>query len=67
MNILNLVALGTPLPGYTGVIKRVTASNIFGQTYANSMRTARQDEDNINKDRRYNIENQTSQIPPIKK
>ena len=41
LNILNLVALGTPLPGYTGVIKRVTASNIFGQTYANSMRTAR--------------------------
>lgn len=39
--------LGEPLPGYTGVSKRITASNIFGQTYANSRKSAVQDENDL--------------------
>jgi len=35
--------LGTPLPGYTGTTRRVYASNIFGETFANSLKTAAKD------------------------
>ena len=38
------VELGDPLPGYTGFGKRVLANNVFGMTYANSLKHARQDD-----------------------
>ena len=36
-----------PLPGYTGMARRVVADNIFGQTYANSLRTAHDNHDEL--------------------
>jgi hypothetical protein len=50
-----MVRLGTPLPGYTGVNKRVTAANIFGQTYANARKTAINDQKNVDQERHHNF------------
>ena len=32
--------LGNPIPGYSGVNRRVTADNVFGMTYAEARRCA---------------------------
>ena len=37
------VKLGEPVPGYTGVSRRVVADNIFGVTYGNSRKAAKED------------------------
>lgn len=34
---------GMPVPGYTGVVRRVEANNIFGVTYANSIKNSKED------------------------
>jgi len=33
--------LGTPIPGYAGVNRRVEADNVFGMTYAEACRRAK--------------------------
>jgi hypothetical protein len=33
-------ALGNPIPGYSGVNRRVQADNVFGMTYAEARRRA---------------------------
>lgn len=43
-----------PLPGYTGMARRVVANNIFGQTYANSLRTAHNDMNELEDDKNKN-------------
>ncbi len=34
--------LGEPIPGYSGVNRRVTADNVFGMTYAEARRMAQE-------------------------
>ena len=34
--------LGEPIPGYSGVNRRVTADNVFGMTYAEARRCAQE-------------------------
>jgi len=34
------LALGCPIPGYSGVNRRVEADNVFGMTYAEALRKA---------------------------
>ena len=33
--------LGTPIPGYSGVVRRVEADNVFGMTYAEACKRAK--------------------------
>lgn len=33
--------MGTPIPGYSGAVRRVEADNVFGMTYAEAQRRAR--------------------------
>ncbi len=67
--ILNkfLVKIGQPIPGYTGVSKRVVADNIFGLTYAEARRQGENSHNNINNDKLNNFKTQSQRIPPIKK
>jgi len=59
--------LGNPIPGYTGVSKRVVADNIFGLTYAEARRQGENSHNNINNDKLNNFRTQSQKIPPIKK
>lgn len=59
--------LGTPLPGYTGTTRKIVAANIFGQTYANSLKTAEELQKKSERDRLENFKTQSGFIPNIKK
>ncbi len=61
-----LVKLGEPLPGYTGFSNRVLANNIFGKTYAECRKDARDDHRNVEANRAKNYNNQLGSHPPIK-
>jgi hypothetical protein len=59
--------LGQPLPGYTGTLRKIVAGNIFGQTFANSIKTAEQMLKESEDERHENFKTQSSLIPHIKK
>jgi len=59
--------VGNPIPGYTGVSKRVTADNIFGCTYAEARRKGEESHDNISHEKLNNFKNQSRMVPPIRK
>ncbi|CAK56526.1 unnamed protein product (macronuclear) [Paramecium tetraurelia] len=61
------IPLGTPLPGYTGMQKRVVAANIFGQTFANARKTALQDDAKIKDEKMNTFKQQASFIPALKR
>lgn len=44
-------ALGQPIPGYSGTIRRTTADNVFGMTYAEACRRAAESDSRIEKER----------------
>ena len=60
------VQLGDPLPGYTGFGKRVLANNIFGETYANSLKTAKKDDNKLQHDKQRTFEGQLKSDVPFK-
>jgi len=62
-----LVRIGNPIPGYTGVSRRVVADNIFGVTYAEGRRKGDESDNNINHDKLNNFKTQSKMVPPIKK
>jgi hypothetical protein len=59
--------LGTPLPGYTGVSRRVVADNVFGATYGDARRKAAVSLSNINTDKEKNLTTQLAMIPPVRR
>jgi len=59
--------LGVPLPGYTGTTRKVVAANIFGQTYANSLKTADELQKNSEQDRLGNFKTQSGFVPNLGK
>lgn len=59
--------MGTPLSGYTGHMRRIEASNIFGETFANSIMTADHDQTDICTKRTSNMGNLSSQVPKVMK
>ncbi|KAM3141900.1 hypothetical protein pb186bvf_005986 [Paramecium bursaria] len=59
--------LGTPLPGYTGAQKRVVAANIFGQTFANARKSAIDDNQKIQEERKNNFKTQANLVPALKR
>jgi hypothetical protein len=61
------LCIGNPVPGYTGVSRRVVADNIFGCTYAESRRKGDESHTNINHEKVKNFSNQSNMIPPLRK
>ena len=45
------VKLGEPIPGYAGVNQRIGADNIFGYTYADARKKAKDSLSRVDKDR----------------
>ena len=43
--------IGDPIPGYSGVNKRVVADNVFGMTYAEARRRAMDSENRIQQEK----------------
>jgi hypothetical protein len=43
--------LGEPIPGYSGVNRRVQADNVFGMTYAEARRRAMESQNRIDQDK----------------
>lgn len=41
------LVLGQPIPGYSGVSRRVEADNMFGMTYAETYRRAKESQNRI--------------------
>jgi len=59
--------IGNPIPGYTGVSRRVNADNIFGCTYAEGRRRGDESHGNITNDKLNNYTTQSNMVPPLKK
>jgi hypothetical protein len=62
-----VVKKGDPIPGYTGVSRRVVADNVFGATYAASRQKGQNSLDTINVEKSVNLQKQGTSVPPIKK
>lgn len=60
------VQLGEPLPGYTGFSNRVLANNIFGKTYAECRKDAKDNQHHVNDNRNRNYQQQLNSQPPIR-
>lgn len=45
------LALGQPIPGYSGVNRRVEADNMFGMTYAETYRRAKESQSRIQQEK----------------
>ena len=67
MAMASIVKLGTPLPGYTGTTRKVVAANIFGQTFANSLKTADELQKQGEKERLENFKTQSGFVPNLRK
>ena len=59
--------LGEPVPGYTGVNRRIQADNIFGATYADSRKKGEQSLKDITSEKTTNFKIQSQRAPPLKK
>ena len=59
--------IGEPIPGYTGMNRRLVADNVFGLTYANARKQSKISQDIIDEERIQNLQNVSNQIPPIRK
>jgi len=59
--------IGNPIPGYTGVSRRVVADNIFGCTYAEARNKGSDSQGNVSNDRLTNFRTQSQMNPPVKK
>jgi len=59
--------VGNPVPGYTGVSKRVVADNIFGCTYAEARRQGAASHSRLNDEKLNNFRTQSQMVPPIRK
>ena len=59
--------IGEPIPGYTGMNRRLVADNVFGLTYANARKQSQCSQDIIDSERVSNLQNVSSQIPPIRR
>lgn len=64
---LNLVAQGDPIPGYLGYVSRVNPANIFGQTFAASLQSSKEDKARIEQARVKNYLNTLDSLPKVKK
>jgi len=59
--------LGDPLPGYSGVCRRVNADNIFGMTYAEARRRGQKSQADIEDQQATNVHDSSKWSSPFKK
>jgi len=59
--------IGNPVPGYTGVSRRVVADNIFGCTYAEGRRRGAESHGSVTNDKATNLMTQSKMVPPVRK
>eukprot|EP01015_Nassula_variabilis_P036231 TRINITY_DN9292_c0_g1_i5.p1 TRINITY_DN9292_c0_g1~~TRINITY_DN9292_c0_g1_i5.p1 ORF type:complete len:191 (+),score=43.35 TRINITY_DN9292_c0_g1_i5:64-573(+) len=59
--------IGEPIPGYTGVNRRVEADNVFGLSYAEARKKGGDSFNKLVNDRATNLKTQSSVVPPVKK
>ena len=55
--------LGEPIPGYSGVNRRVQADNIFGMTYAEARKKAQESQARIDQDKGETIRMNSTFVP----
>jgi len=67
LNDKKTIPIGNPIPGYTGVSRRVVADNIFGCTYAEGRRKGDESQGTVTNDKLNNFTTQSKMIPPVKK
>ena len=46
-----VMRIGEPIPGYTGMNRRMVADNVFGLTYANARRASQQSQNVVESER----------------
>lgn len=56
--------LGEPIPGYSGVNRRVTADNVFGMTYAEARRMAQESLNRIEGEKSETLRETSKWVPP---
>ena len=59
--------IGEPIPGYTGMNRRLIADNVFGLTYANARRKSKKSQETVECERDCNLNGVSTEIPPIRK
>ena len=59
--------IGEPIPGYTGMNRRLVADNVFGLTYANARKASRLSQGQVAMERTCILNCVSTEIPPIKK
>ena len=59
--------IGEPIPGYTGMNRRLVADNVFGLTYANARKQSKCSQNTIDCERCSNLTRVTGEIPPIRR
>jgi hypothetical protein len=55
--------LGDPIPGYSGVNRRVQADNVFGMTYAEARRRAMDSQNRIDVDKSETLKMTSTFVP----
>ena len=55
--------LGDPIPGYSGVNRRVQADNVFGMTYAEARRRAMESQNRINDEKGETLKMTSTFVP----
>ncbi len=55
--------LGDPIPGYSGVNRRVQADNVFGMTYAEARRRAQDSQNRITQEKGETLKMTSTFVP----
>ena len=58
--------LGAPIPGYSGVNRRIQADNVFGMTYAEARRRAMESQNRIDLDKGETLKMTQTFVPEYK-
>jgi hypothetical protein len=58
---------GEPIPGYSGVNRRVAADNVFGMTYAEARRMAQQSQFRIDEEKKETLRETSKWVPEHKR
>jgi hypothetical protein len=58
---------GDPIPGYSGVNRRVQADNVFGMTYAEARRRAQESQNRITTEKGETLKMTSTFVPEYKR
>ncbi len=61
------IDLGAPIPGYSGVNRRVQADNVFGMTYAEARRRAHDSQFRIDEEKGMTLKTTSGFVPEYKR